>query len=35
MIKLATSSVDLDTDQAIQSIIRGPVFKDITIVTIA
>jgi len=31
----ATSSVDLDTDQAIQNIIRGPQFQDITIITIA
>jgi len=27
--------VDLDTDQAIQSIIRGPQFQDITIIAIA
>lgn len=31
----ATSAVDLDTDQAIQEIIRGPAFKDVTILTIA
>ncbi|KAF5351559.1 hypothetical protein D9758_007167 [Tetrapyrgos nigripes] len=31
----ATSAVDLDTDQAIQAIIRGPAFTDVTIVTIA
>ncbi|KAJ2933863.1 hypothetical protein H1R20_g3220, partial [Candolleomyces eurysporus] len=31
----ATSAVDLDTDQAIQGIIQGPAFKDVTILTIA
>ncbi|PFH45503.1 hypothetical protein AMATHDRAFT_82867 [Amanita thiersii Skay4041] len=31
----ATSAVDLDTDQAIQSIIRGPAFTNVTILTIA
>ncbi|KAJ4473750.1 metal resistance protein YCF1 [Lentinula aciculospora] len=31
----ATSAVDLDTDKAIQDIIRGPGFKDVTILTIA
>jgi len=31
----ATSSVDLDTDQAIQDIIQGPGFQDTTIITIA
>ncbi|KAK0238750.1 P-loop containing nucleoside triphosphate hydrolase protein [Armillaria nabsnona] len=31
----ATSAVDLDTDQAIQDIIRGPAFTDVTILTIA
>ncbi|KAJ3985950.1 multidrug resistance-associated ABC transporter [Lentinula detonsa] len=31
----ATSAVDLDTDKAIQEIIRGPAFKDVTILTIA
>ncbi|KAF8631681.1 hypothetical protein AX15_002266 [Amanita polypyramis BW_CC] len=31
----ATSAVDLDTDQAIQAIIRSPAFKDVTILTIA
>ncbi|KAF8740000.1 hypothetical protein AX14_009122 [Amanita brunnescens Koide BX004] len=31
----ATSAVDLDTDQAIQAIIQGPEFKDVTILTIA
>ena len=31
----ATSAVDLDTDQAIQEIIRGPAFHDVTILTIA
>ncbi|KAI9460421.1 P-loop containing nucleoside triphosphate hydrolase protein [Boletus coccyginus] len=31
----ATSAVDLDTDRAIQEIIRGPLFHDVTILTIA
>ncbi|KAI6120104.1 P-loop containing nucleoside triphosphate hydrolase protein [Pisolithus croceorrhizus] len=31
----ATSAVDLDTDSEIQDIIRGPTFKDVTILTIA
>ncbi|KAF8074805.1 multidrug resistance-associated ABC transporter [Lyophyllum atratum] len=31
----ATSAVDLDTDQAIQGIIKGPAFADVTILTIA
>ncbi|KAJ8592180.1 P-loop containing nucleoside triphosphate hydrolase protein [Rhizopogon salebrosus TDB-379] len=31
----ATSAVDLDTDRAIQDIIRGPIFHDVTILTIA
>ena len=31
----ATSAVDLDTDRAIQEIIRGPLFDDVTILTIA
>lgn len=31
----ATSAVDLDTDKAIQSIICGPLFSDVTILTIA
>lgn len=31
----ATSAVDLDTDRAIQEIIRGPAFADVTILTIA
>ncbi|KAG6828729.1 hypothetical protein H0H92_006917 [Tricholoma furcatifolium] len=31
----ATSAVDLDTDQAIQEIIRGPAFADVTMFTIA
>jgi ABC-type multidrug transport system fused ATPase/permease subunit len=31
----ATSAVDLDTDRAIQEIIRGPIFHDVTILTIA
>jgi len=32
---LATSAVDLDTDKAIQEIIRGPDFADVTLLTIA
>lgn len=35
LLYLATSAVDLDTDQAIQGIIQGPAFKDVTILTIA
>lgn len=31
---LATSAVDLDTDRAIQEIIRGPIFRDVTVLTI-
>ena len=31
----ATSAVDLDTDREIQEIIRGPIFEDVTILTIA
>ncbi|KAJ6621301.1 metal resistance protein YCF1 [Mycena sp. CBHHK59/15] len=31
----ATSAVDLDTDRAIQEIIQGPAFVDVTIITIA
>ncbi|KAF6761448.1 metal resistance protein YCF1 [Ephemerocybe angulata] len=31
----ATSAVDLDTDRAIQGIIQGPAFKNVTILTIA
>ncbi|KAG6889968.1 hypothetical protein C0992_003448 [Termitomyces sp. T32_za158] len=31
----ATSAVDLDTDRAIQEIIRGPAFADVTMLTIA
>ncbi|KAH9946530.1 metal resistance protein YCF1 [Amylocystis lapponica] len=31
----ATSAVDLDTDKAIQDIIRGPQFADVTLLTIA
>jgi len=31
----ATSAVDLDTDKAIQEIIHGPAFADVTILTIA
>lgn len=32
---IATSAVDLDTDRAIQEIIRGPLFDEVTILTIA
>jgi hypothetical protein len=32
---VATSAVDLDTDRAIQEIIRGPAFAEVTIFTIA
>ncbi len=32
---VATSAVDLDTDRAIQEIIRGPQFEDVTMFTIA
>lgn len=32
---LATSAIDLDTDKAIQEILRGPQFADTTILTIA
>ncbi|KAF5388715.1 hypothetical protein D9757_004866 [Collybiopsis confluens] len=32
---VATSAIDLDTDAAIQDIIRGPAFKDVTVLTIA
>ena len=35
MLDEATSAVDLDTDRAIQEIIRGPQFKDVTMLTIA
>ncbi|KAE9393749.1 hypothetical protein BT96DRAFT_828748, partial [Gymnopus androsaceus JB14] len=35
MLDEATSAVDLDTDKAIQDIIRGPAFKDVRILTIA
>ena len=31
----ATSAVDLDTDKAIQEIIRGPDFAGVTLLTIA
>ncbi|KAJ7050501.1 multidrug resistance-associated ABC transporter [Mycena amicta] len=31
----ATSAIDLDTDMAIQDIIQGPAFADVTIITIA
>lgn len=31
----ATSAVDLDTDRAIQEIIRGPQFAHVTMLTIA
>ena len=32
---VATSAVDLDTDMAIQEIIRGPQFAHVTMLTIA
>lgn len=32
---LATSAIDLDTDKAVQDILRGPQFKNTTILTIA
>ncbi|KAJ7760397.1 P-loop containing nucleoside triphosphate hydrolase protein [Mycena metata] len=32
---VSTSAVDLDTDKAIQEIIQGPAFEDVTIITIA
>lgn len=35
LLGLATSAVDLDTDKAIQEIIRGPDFADVTLLTIA
>jgi hypothetical protein len=35
LLLLATSAVDLDTDHAIQEIIRGPAFTNVTIFTIA
>ena len=35
LLVLATSAVDLDTDKAIQEIIRGPDFADVTLLTIA
>lgn len=35
MLDEATSAVDLETDQAIQEIIRGPQFADVTMFTIA
>jgi ABC-type multidrug transport system fused ATPase/permease subunit len=31
----ATSAVDLETDKSVQEIIRGPQFKNTTILTIA
>ncbi|KAG1725195.1 P-loop containing nucleoside triphosphate hydrolase protein, partial [Suillus lakei] len=31
----STSTIDLDTDRAIQEIIRGSIFRDVTILTIA
>ena len=34
-VLVATSAVDLDTDAAVQEIIRGPLFRDVTILTIA
>jgi len=35
LVDPATSAVDLDTDKAIQEIIRGPDFADVTLLTIA
>ena len=35
MLLIATSAVDLDTDMAIQEIIRGPQFAHVTMLTIA
>jgi hypothetical protein len=35
LVLLATSAVDLETDKSIQEIIRGPQFKNTTILTIA
>jgi hypothetical protein len=32
---IATFAVDLDTDRAIQEIIRGPIFRDVIILTIS
>jgi ATP-binding cassette, subfamily C (CFTR/MRP), member 1 len=32
---IATSAVDLETDEAIQQIIRGPQFQEVTMLTIA
>ena len=32
---LATSAVDLDTDKAIQDIMNGSEFSDVTVITIA
>ena len=32
---LATSAVDLDTDKAIQDIMSGSEFSDVTVITIA
>ena len=34
-VSQATSAVDLDTDAAIQEIIRGHLFRDVTMLTIA
>jgi hypothetical protein len=31
----ATSAVDLDTDKAIQDIMNGPEFSEVTVITIA
>lgn len=30
----ATSSIDLETDEAVQQILRGPDFKDVTTITV-
>ena len=35
LVHTATSAVDLETDKSIQEIIRGPVFADVTMFTIA
>lgn len=31
----ATSSIDLETDEAVQQILRGPDFKDVTTITVS
>jgi hypothetical protein len=35
ILGIATSAVDLDTDKAIQEIIHGPAFSNVTMFTIA